>query len=101
MCKIIDTQFIPRCLDPEFNHEKWTHHREAASVFSMLCILMEIMAFKLYTFLGGDVNSYQMALVHGNNWSLTKICHSETLVLFYFLNICFYFICMSDLPTCI
>lgn len=92
MCKIIDTQFISRCLDPEFSHEKWTHNREAAFVFIMLSILMEIMAFKLYTFLGGDVSSYQMVLnsiiytvlVHGNNWSLTKICRSETFVLFYF-----------------
>lgn len=71
---------------------KSEHNREAAFVFSMLSILMEVMAFKLYTFLDGEVSSYHMVLnsiiytsfVHGNNWSLTKICHSETFVLFYF-----------------
>lgn len=68
------------------------HTTERLPCVYMLSILMETVAFRLYTFLGGDASSYQMALnsiihtalVHENNWSLTKICHSETFVLFYF-----------------
>lgn len=86
-CKIINTQLTFRCLDLEFSQWKWTHSKEATFVFGMLSILMNPdFKFLPYAGLSFDVEEdYIYIFARGNSWALTKICHSETSVLFYFL----------------